>query len=94
VVIRFVFAAIAEEWGLLGVIVVIACWDLVMHGLRIATLQQAGLSSFCPSVSVCRGVRPAHHAGLLRLLPLTGVTLPFLSYRQFAAGSFVTVDFC
>jgi cell division protein FtsW (lipid II flippase) len=89
----FVFAAIAEEWGLLGVIVVIACvLTLVMRGLRVAVLQQdrpfyalmaAGLSTLLAAQSLLIT------AGTLRVLPLTGVTLPFLSY----GGSSLVVNF-
>jgi cell division protein FtsW (lipid II flippase) len=44
----FVFAAVAEEWGLLGVITVIACFAvIVMRGLRVATLNRHDPSTPC-----------------------------------------------
>jgi cell division protein FtsW (lipid II flippase) len=80
----FVFAAIGEEWGLLGVIVVIACFAvLVMRGLRIAVLQggrpfhtllTVGLSAVVGLQSLLI------MGGVLKLIPLTGVTLPYFSY--------------
>jgi len=80
----FVFAALAEEWGLLGIITVIACIAiLVTRGMRAAVRQQrrpflalltVGLSMLIATQSVLI------MAGVLKLIPLTGVTLPFLSY--------------
>jgi cell division protein FtsW (lipid II flippase) len=80
----FVFAALAEEWGLLGVITVIACIAiLVTRGMRAAVRQQrrpflalltVGLSMLIATQSLLIT------AGVLKLVPLTGVTLPFLSY--------------
>lgn len=80
----FVFAAIAEEWGLLGVVSVIAAISLlVTRGLRIATRQRGrpfqtlvavGLSTVLATQSLLI------MGGVLKLVPLTGVTLPFVSY--------------
>ncbi len=80
----FVFAALAEEWGLLGVIAVIICIALIVtRGLQVAIQQQqhsffallsVGLSMLIGAQSILI------MAGVLKLLPLTGVTLPFLSY--------------
>lgn len=80
----FIFAALAEEWGLLGVIVVIGCIaTLVMRGLRIALQQQARPFNTLLAVglSTLIGVQSLLiMAGVLKLVPLTGVTLPYLSY--------------
>ena len=80
----FAFAALAEEWGFLGVIVVTACIAvLVMRGLRVALLHQerpffalmaVGLSTLLAVQSLLI------MGGVLKIMPLTGVTLPFLSY--------------
>ncbi len=80
----FVFAALAEEWGLLGVIMIIASIAiLVTRGMRAAVRQQrrpflalltVGLSMLIATQSLLI------MAGVLKLVPLTGVTLPFLSY--------------
>lgn len=79
----FVFAALAEEWGLLGVGVVIACIAIyVLRGMRVTARQRkpfpallaVGLSTLIAAQSILI------MAGVLKLMPLTGVTLPFLSY--------------
>jgi cell division protein FtsW len=79
-----VFAALAEEWGLLGVIVAIACVAaFVMRGLRIAIIQRGRPfhSLFAIGLSLLLGVQSLLiMAGILKLIPLTGVTLPFFSY--------------
>lgn len=89
----FVFAALAEEWGLLGAGVVIMSFAIfTMRGLRIAVIQQerpfyalmaTGLSTLIALQSIMI------IGGTLRLLPLTGVTVPFLSY----GGSSLVVSF-
>lgn len=89
----FVFAALAEEWGLVGAVVVIATMAvMVMRGMRIAirqgdhpfnALMAVGLSTVIAVQSLLI------MCGILKLLPLTGVTLPFLSY----GGSSLFVSF-
>jgi cell division protein FtsW (lipid II flippase) len=80
----FVFAALAEEWGLLGIIVVIACFTaIVTLGLHAAIRHQ--VRPFLALLSVGLSMLIATQTllimgGVLKLLPLTGVTLPFLSY--------------
>jgi len=79
----FVFAAIAEEWGLVGSISVIICFLLLAYrGLKLALLAQrpfyrylsAGITIlFTAQTLLIMG-------GVTKLLPLTGVTLPFVSY--------------
>jgi cell division protein FtsW (lipid II flippase) len=80
----FVFAAVAEEWGLLGVIVVvIAIASLVMRGLRTAVKQQSRPFHVLLSVGLSMLIATQSlliMGGTLKLVPLTGVTLPFLSY--------------
>jgi cell division protein FtsW len=80
----FAIAALAEEWGLLGVVSVIACLGvIILRGLRIGAQQNrrpfhallaVGLSTMLGAQSLLI------MAGALKLVPLTGVTLPFLSY--------------
>jgi len=79
----FIFSAVAEETGLIGTIGLIALFGvLVARGLRAALrapdlfrrLLAAGITAYL-------GVQTLLIVGgNLRLLPLTGVTLPFLSY--------------
>lgn len=89
----FIFAALAEEWGLLGNIVLIGTLAaIVARGLRITILQQG--YSFRALLAVGLTMLIAVQslmimAGVLKLIPLTGVTLPFMSY----GGSSLLVSF-
>lgn len=79
----FAFAAIAEEWGLVGSLVVVGCFAvLAQRGLRIAVLSQRPFHTY-----LAAGITAIFSAqaflimgGVTRLLPLTGITLPFVSY--------------
>ena len=79
----FIFAAIGEELGLLGATAVLVAYLLIVGaGLRIAVqaehpfekLLAAGLTALVGIQSF------VILAGVTRLLPLTGVVLPFVSY--------------
>ncbi len=79
----FIFAVIGEEMGLLGsTMVVVAFLLLVGAGLRIA---QAARSEFAKLAAVGLTMIIGFQAffiigGIVRILPLTGITLPFVSY--------------
>jgi cell division protein FtsW (lipid II flippase) len=88
----FIFSAIVEETGLVGALGLLVILGLLVHrGLLIAfqvpgafrRLLAAGLTAFLIGQSVLI------IGGNLRLLPLTGVTLPFVSY----GGSSLMVSF-
>lgn len=79
----FIFTSVAEETGLLGTIALLLLLALITgRGLQIALNSQnsfqrylaAGVSAFIVAQSVLI------IGGNLRLLPLTGVTLPLVSY--------------
>jgi len=80
----FVFAAIAEEWGLLGVIAILSSFGvLAWRGLAIALNNQGSafhrlLAAGLTMTLLVQALMIM--AGVLKLLPLTGVTLPFISY--------------
>jgi len=80
----FIFSALAEEWGLLGVIAVLSSFAvLVMRGLHIGIAHKG--RPFHTLLAVGLTMMLAVQAllitgGVLKLLPLTGVTLPFMSY--------------
>jgi cell division protein FtsW (lipid II flippase) len=79
----FVFAAIAEEWGLLGVLgVLVALAGIVVRGMRIAAqARQPFRVLLAAGLSVTLAVQSLLiMGGVLKLVPLTGVTLPFVSY--------------
>jgi cell division protein FtsW (lipid II flippase) len=79
----FAFAAIAEEWGLLGSLgVLLALGTLVVRGLRIAALARGPFRALLAAgLSVMLAVQSLLIlGGVLKLVPLTGVTLPYVSY--------------
>jgi cell division protein FtsW (lipid II flippase) len=79
----FVFAAVGEEWGALGLIVVLASLAaLVVRGMRLAVqTRQPFRALLAAGLSVTIGMQSfLIMGGVLKLVPLTGVTLPFLSY--------------
>jgi cell division protein FtsW (lipid II flippase) len=79
----FIFAVIGEEMGLLGsTMILVAFLLLVGTGLRIA---QAARSEFAKLTAVGLTLIIGFQAffiigGIVRILPLTGITLPFVSY--------------
>jgi cell division protein FtsW (lipid II flippase) len=79
----FIFSVIGEELGLLGTAGILVCFMLIVaRGLRIALrsrddfpqLLAAGLTTIFAVQTVII------LAGVTRLMPLTGITLPFMSY--------------
>jgi cell division protein FtsW (lipid II flippase) len=79
----FVFASIGEEYGLMGALAVVICLALlVSRAFRIALrasrpfeqLLAVGIGSLFGLQSLIIML------GTLKLIPLTGVTLPFVSY--------------
>ena len=88
----FIYSVIANEMGLVGAIAVILLYLLLSwRGFRIATAADDGFSKL-----LAAGLATAVAfqvfvivGGVIRLLPLTGLTLPFVSY----GGSSVTANF-
>ncbi|MDQ2853632.1 MAG: FtsW/RodA/SpoVE family cell cycle protein [Chloroflexota bacterium] len=79
----FIFAAIAEELGLIGAFAVLALvMVFVFRGLRIAILARDDFSSMLAvGLTVSLGLQTLIiAAGNVKLVPLTGITFPFLSY--------------
>jgi cell division protein FtsW (lipid II flippase) len=78
-----IFAAVAEELGFLGVILVLCLFAaFVGEGFRIA---QRATSDFvrltATGLTALLGFQAFFiMAGILRLLPFTGITLPFMAY--------------
>ncbi|MCB9812549.1 rod shape-determining protein RodA [Candidatus Nomurabacteria bacterium] len=88
----FIFAAFAEEWGLIGVGLLfglfgLVVWRLLHHAVEAATNFERLFAS-----GVCM-LFVAHffvHIGMnIGLLPVTGTTIPFLSY----GGSHLLTEF-
>lgn len=88
----FIFAAFAEEWGFVGVLILfslfaIVIWRIISNALHGATnfetLFGIGLAVLLMSHFVV-------HVGMnVGLLPVTGLTIPFMSY----GGSHLVVTF-
>jgi len=79
----FVYAAIVEEWGLFGAIIIIGSFAiLTTRGLQIGIQQNHPFRALLGiGLSVLIAVQSIIiMGGVIRLLPLTGITLPFLSY--------------
>ncbi|MFN3219143.1 MAG: FtsW/RodA/SpoVE family cell cycle protein [Acidimicrobiales bacterium] len=79
----FIFAAIGEELGLLGTTAILVAFMLMIgSGLRIAINARRPFEKLLAvGLTTLLGVQTfVILAGIVRLLPLTGVTLPFVSY--------------
>ncbi|OHA57882.1 MAG: rod shape-determining protein RodA [Candidatus Vogelbacteria bacterium GWA1_51_14] len=79
----FIFAAFAEEWGFIGVIILfglygVIVWRLARTAMYAATNFEA---LFTLGVAVMLGAHFVIHVGMnVGLLPVTGLPLPFMSY--------------
>ncbi|HSH01319.1 MAG TPA: FtsW/RodA/SpoVE family cell cycle protein [Anaerolineae bacterium] len=79
----FVLAAIGEEWGLVGSLTVVLClMVLLTRGLRVGVAGQRPLAHYLAIGIVLLFSLQSFLivGGVSKLVPLTGVTLPFLSY--------------
>jgi cell division protein FtsW (lipid II flippase) len=79
----FPLAAIVEELGMTGVVAVLAAYlVIVQRGLRIAASAADDFRALLAAgLALVVGVQAAIiAAGNLKLIPLTGITLPFVSY--------------
>lgn len=77
------FAAIAEEFGLIGGLAVLALYGaLVVRGFRIAFFARGNFTALLAvGFAATLGIQVAIIVGgVVGLLPLTGITLPFISY--------------
>jgi len=79
----FVFAAIGEEMGLVGTVAVLTAFLLLVAvGLRIAVRAENAFDKLLATgAAAVFGLQTfIIVSGVIRLLPLTGITLPFVSY--------------
>jgi peptidoglycan glycosyltransferase len=79
----FVLSAIGEELGLLGTVAVLMLFLLLVgSGFRIAMQSDRPFSKlFASGLTTILGVQTfVIVGGVIRVIPLTGVTLPFVSY--------------
>jgi len=79
----FIFSAIGEELGLLGAAAVVLCFlVLCIRGLATAARAKSDMAAFT-AVGLVASIGLQAFVivgGVTRLIPLTGVTLPFVSY--------------
>jgi cell division protein FtsW (lipid II flippase) len=84
----FALAAIAEEWGLIGSIVIVVLIALLaQRGLRLALRATSGRRRQLFYAYIAAGISVVFSTqallimgGVTKLIPLTGITLPFVSY--------------
>ncbi len=79
----FIFVVIAEELGLVGATAILAAFVLFIGaGLRVALSADRGFDKLLAAgLTALVGIQSfIIIAGVIRLLPLTGITLPFVSY--------------
>jgi len=79
----FIFAAYAEEWGFVGVLLLIGLFTIVI--MRILAISARGADNFdmlfAAGIAIYFFCQFIVHAGMdMGLLPITGTTLPFMSY--------------
>lgn len=79
----FIFAAFAEEWGFVGVLILFLCYAVIVW--RILLHAMHGLSNFeilyGLGLAILISAHLVIHVGMnVGLLPVTGISLPFMSY--------------
>lgn len=88
----FIFAAFAEEWGFIGVVLVLTLYGfLLARLLSIARRAATNFDAFFTiGVAIVFASHVFIHAGInLGILPVTGTTIPFMSY----GGSHLVMEF-
>ncbi len=88
----FIFAAYAEEWGFIGVILLLSVYGLLF--VRLIQIAQAAATNFDAfftlGVLMLLTAHVVLHASInLGLLPVTGTTIPFMS----SGGSHLVLEF-
>ena len=88
----FIFAAVGEELGLIGTLALVVCFLLIVgSGFRIAVESSRPFSKlFAAGLTTILGLQTfIIVGGVTRMIPLTGITLPFVSY----GGSSLVANF-
>ena len=79
----FIFSAFAEEWGFIGVLILFSLYGIVFW--RILKTSFGGINNFeilfGLGLCILFFIHSSIHIGMnIGLLPVTGNTLPFMSY--------------
>jgi rod shape determining protein RodA len=88
----FIFAAYAEEWGFIGILILLALFlTLVVSLARMASRGATNFETlFTMGIAIYVASHFIVHIGInIGLLPVTGTTLPFMSY----GGSHLLAEF-
>lgn len=88
----FIFAAFAEEWGFVGVVLLLSLYALLLFQLiKISRHSATNFDAlFTLGVAILILAHVTIHAGInLGLLPVTGTTIPFMS----SGGSHLVMEF-
>jgi rod shape determining protein RodA len=88
----FIFAAFSEEWGFVGVIIIFTLYGIVFW--KLVDISKRGSSNFETFYGLGLGAFLLSHfvvnVGMnIGLMPITGITLPFMSY----GGSHLLAEF-
>jgi len=88
----FIFAAFAEEWGFVGVVLLLLVYGLIFA--RLAQIARAAATNFDAFFTLGVLILFAAHVVIhisisLGLLPVTGTTIPFMS----SGGSHLVLEF-
>lgn len=88
----FIFASFAEEWGFVGVLLLLLCYGFVIWRILFSAVRGATNfeTLFAVGLAVFFMTQLVVHAGMnIGLLPVTGQTIPFMSY----GGSHLLTEF-
>lgn len=86
----FVFAIVGHQWGFAGCVVVLLCYAvIVVAGVEIATVTSEPLGRLLAMGVVCLiAAQALINLGMtVGLMPITGMTLPFVSYGGSSLGT-------
>ena len=88
----FIFAVLAEEWGLIGSLFALLAYAIVIFGCLKVASKSADLFGrlIATSIAVLMMVHLFINVGMtIGITPITGLPLPFMSY----GGSFIVTSF-
>ncbi len=88
----FIFAVLAEEWGLIGSVFALLAYAIVIFGCLKVASKSADMFGrlLASSIAVLLMVHLFINVGMtLGITPITGLPLPFMSY----GGSFIVTSF-
>lgn len=88
----FIFASFAEEWGFIGVVLLITLFSLIVLRIVFHAIHMDDNFDllFASGIAIYFTAQSMVHIGMdMGLLPITGTTLPFMSY----GGSHLVIEY-